>query len=121
MQASHQGTSPCIVLAVRKVNRLQERRLRDHLGEILECLPVVNWVENLFTDTVYGYMLQCSERMKRYFDLAILQFDGKTLKVGERFQGIQDSSMSPFAVLLGGYPSVGDNAILNETRKYSCS
>jgi len=121
MQASRHGTSPCIVLAVRKVNRLQERRLRDHFDEILECLPVVNWVENLFTDTVYGYMLQCSEKMKRYFDLAFFQFDGKSLKVGECFQGIQDSSMSPFAVFLSGYPSVGDHAIMNETRKHSCS
>jgi len=53
-------------------------------------------------DAEYGYMSQCSE----YFDLATFQFDRKILKIGERFQGIQDSSVSPFPVFISGYPSV---------------
>ena len=67
---------------------------------------MVNWSVKIFANAEYGYVSQCSEMMEGYFNPAILQFDGKILKVWERFYGVHDNGVSPFSVFCSGYPSV---------------
>ena len=62
-------------------------------------------------------MSQGSEKMKWYLDLARLDCDIKMLKIGQCFEGIHNSSVSPFIVFETGYPPV--NSLWIKVTKHS--